>query len=89
MKEAVQTYEGIAAVIEEYQRIVLSEYQAESNNKNADELKKLSVQVKRNIRTLISEGKRSLAQKLLDEYNSINPNDPDVDVLYSKLSYLD
>ena len=85
MKKAVSEYEGIAAVINEYQKIVIAEYEQEVNNSPDNEMQRLSLQIKKNIRRSIAAGDHTTALHTLDEYKKINPDDPDIDVLYSKI----
>ena len=85
MKKAIIAYEGIAAVINEYQKSVVAEYEQTVNVSPTDEIQRLAVQIKKNIRRSIAAGDHSEALRILDEYKKINPYDPDIDVLYSKI----
>ena len=76
MKQAIVTYNGIAAVIEEYQKIVLKEY--ESSMKSMSEMDRLAMQVKNNIRKFIASGNMTAAKQTLEQYKSINPNDAEI-----------
>lgn len=76
MKKAIQAYDGIAAVIEEYQKIVLNEYQESTNSMS--EMDRLALQIKRNIRNFIASGNYAAARKTLSEYSVINPNDAEI-----------
>ena len=76
MKNAVHSYGGIAAVIEEYQKIVVKEYENSINNMS--EMDRLAEQIKRNIRNFIVSGNYDAARKTLDQYKQINPNDKDI-----------
>ena len=76
MKKAIMAYDGIAAVIEEYQRAVINEYEQSTNSMS--EMDRLALQIKRNIRNFIESGNWAAARKTLNDYSSINPNDPDI-----------
>ncbi|MBP3857842.1 MAG: glycosyltransferase [Ruminiclostridium sp.] len=85
MKKAVACYDGIAAVINEYQKNVISEFEESVNSDPSKEMERLALKVKRNIRRLISGGDFSSAKQMLDQYRQISPDDPDIDVLYSRI----
>ena len=76
MKEMLSAYDGIAAVIEEYQKIVVKEYENSINN--LSEMDRLAIQIKRNIRNFIAVGNYEAAKKTLTEYSVINPGDPEI-----------
>ncbi len=76
MKNAIRAYDGIAAVIEEYQKIVLKEY--EDSAGSMSEMDRLALQIKKNIRNFIASGNYDAARKTLGDYSAINPNDPEI-----------
>lgn len=82
MREIIEENPEIAAVIAEYRKGVISEYE-ESQPKN--EMQKLAAMIKSNIRNYISSGDFSAAEKTLEEYEKINPNDPDIQVLRDQI----
>lgn len=63
-----------------------------NENKNAfqaaanSEFAQLAVRVKQNIRSLISIGDAANAQALLEQYESLAPNDPDIDSLRRQIN---
>ena len=76
MKEMLSAYDGMAAIIEEYQKIVVKEYENSINNMS--EMDRLAIQIKRNIRNFIVVGNYEAAKKTLTEYSVINPGDPEI-----------
>ena len=88
MKKAVLEYEGIAAVIKEYQNIVTTEFEESVNSDPAKEMERLALKVKRNIRRMILMGDSQSAAKMLNEFKSIMPYDPDIDVLQRKIDII-
>ena len=86
MKKVISAYEGITAVIKEYQDIVMIEYKTATNFDPSDEMKRLAKTVKRNIRQFIILDRFEDAEKVLNEYETINPDDPDIISLRSQLA---
>ncbi len=85
MKDAISVYHGIAAVIEEYQKIVAKDYEKAQINDPANEMKRLVIGIKKNIRRYIAAGDYATAKNTLDQYKQINPGDPDIEELYAKI----
>ena len=81
MKKAVLVYQGIAAVIDEYQRSVLAEYEASVKPDPANEMQRLAIMVKSNIRNYIALGNIEAARKTLSDYCMIAPDDPETEEL--------
>lgn len=86
MKEAVVTYPAIAPVISEYQKCVTAEFEEFQRNQPVNEMERLALMIKRNIRGAISVGDRDTALKTLEQYRMINPSDPDIEYLINELN---
>ncbi|MBQ8410792.1 MAG: hypothetical protein IJX15_03560, partial [Ruminiclostridium sp.] len=82
MREFIEAYPEFAAVISEYRKSVLVEYESLQPK---DEMQQLIAMIKSNIRNYIASGNIKSAEKTLAEYEKINPSDPDIPELKSKL----
>ena len=88
MNKAIGCYEGIAAVIKEYQKIVMAEFEESVNADPSKEMERLALKVKRNIRRMILLGNLEPASKMLSEFKSIMPYDPDIEDLQRKINLM-
>ena len=82
IKETVVLYPNITPVAIKFQEIVSEEYNKSLKTiKLSPEMHELSVKLKNNIRNMIMNGDTEGAKKFLDEYEKINPDDPETATL--------
>ena len=87
IKRAINTYEPLGAVLSEYSKLVLNEYEkAAKAAQPQNEMQTLAVTIKKNIRAFIAAGNMDAARKTLNDYKQISPNDPDIVELMNELS---
>ena len=85
MKKAVLAYEKLAPFVSSYSKEVIDEYNEYANANNGNEMQRLINTVKNNIRSYIAAGNIAAAQKTLNEFGSIAPNDPDIPALRAEI----
>ena len=85
MKKAVVAYEQLAPFISSYSKEVIDEYNEYAAANSGNEMRKLVNAIKNNIRSYIAAGNIAAAQKTLNEFGGIAPNDPDIPVLQSEI----
>lgn len=89
MKNAIAFYQPIAKYVSDYSKEVIDEYndsvKSQQQQQGMSEMQRLALAVKTNIRTLITAGNITAAQKTLNEYKSIAPKDPDIAELQSDI----
>ena len=86
LKKTIKVYEPIAQTISEYVNDVVAEYEKEAESAGPNnEMQRLALKVKNNIRAMIDSGKYGQAKKTLDEYKHINPKDMDIEIFEAML----
>ena len=87
IKRAINTYEPLGAVLSEYSKLVLDEYEkAAKAVQPQNEMQVLANVIKKNIRAFIAAGNMDAARKTLNDYKQIAPNDPDIAELMNELN---
>lgn len=82
LKIVVKMYEPTASLVSEYSQAIIKELE---EKRPMSEMDRLANTIKRNIKTMISNGQYENAKKMLNEYKQINPNDPEIDVISEML----
>ncbi len=84
LKNAVSIYPNISPVVAAYRDILSAEYEKHIlvTGRNP-EMERLAVVLKSNVRKLAANGDTVNAEKILNEYSSLNPSDPEIEQLYN------